>query len=164
MSSPARCFVACDVTNLVDSCRRQYGDDARLDFGMLGRVVPAVLHPEIVTQVLTAYIVVHNKTKSGQNTFQRALNHLGFTVKSRDTHTRTDWDVGIAIDAVDRLPHYDTYVLMSGDGDFAMLLEYLRAHGKRTIVMTFELSASRKLYDTADLVIPFTQAVVTRKT
>jgi uncharacterized LabA/DUF88 family protein len=175
MENSARIYVACDVANLVKACRYQYGDDARLDFGMLGSVVPAILHPQLVDQVLTAYIVVHSKTsKSGNAIFQRALTHLGYRVRVREMSytkivknewkpNRTDWDVGITIDAIHHMCEYDTFVLMSGDGDFAMLLEYLHTHGKRTMVFTFESAASKLLYDAADTVVTLTEAVVTRK-
>src|SRR4051812_44019845 len=118
MSQEARLYVACDVANLVKACRSQYGDDARLDFDMLSKVAPAVLHPLIVNQQLVAYTVVHGKTsKTGSAAFQRALQHMGFEVKIREMSyakvqrnewrpTRTDWDVGITIDAIHNMPVY----------------------------------------------------------
>jgi len=175
MEPPTRVFVACDVANLVRSCRRQFGDNARIDFGLLSTVVPALMHPRLVQQTLIAYVVMHERTKPANEVFRKALGHYGFRVRARDMvyakvlktevkqPTNTDWDVGITIDAIHHMPEYDLFVLMSGDGDFAMLLDYLRRYGKETMVFSFDNSLSRTLHRAADKVVQLTQAVVTYK-
>ena len=64
-----------------------------------------------------------------QHKFQTALQHIGFNVKRKpyiqrsDGSAKGDWDVGIAIDVLEAAPEVDIIVLLSGDGDFDLLLE-----------------------------------------
>jgi len=61
--------------------------------------------------------------------FQDALKHIGFDVKLKqfiqrsDGSAKGDWDVGITIDILESARDVDTVILLSGDGDFAMLLD-----------------------------------------
>lgn len=63
-----------------------------------------------------------------QQKFQSALKHIGFQVKLKpyiqrsDGSAKGDWDVGIAIDVLEAAEQVDTIVLLSGDGDFDLLL------------------------------------------
>jgi uncharacterized LabA/DUF88 family protein len=163
---PQRFFTAVDISNLWRSCRDEFGDDARVDFQVLGSMIPAMHHPSPVTQHLVAYLV----SRPGQKhqALAGVLRSFGYSVRERymrhdkvsDKPTRTDWDVGITIDAIDLIETYDTFVLVSGDGDFVMLLNYLKQRGKKTVVLTFEKSASRQLYTTADCVITLAKNIV----
>lgn len=78
----------------------------------------------------TAYATQRGDDK--QRRFQDALRHIGFTVKLKpyiqrsDGSAKGDWDVGIAIDMLDAAREVDTVVLLSGDGDFDLLLEKIR--------------------------------------
>ena len=47
-----------------------------------------------------------------------------------------DIDADLTIDAVHFRDEYDSFVLLSGDGDFESLLKYLKAYKKRCIVMS----------------------------
>jgi uncharacterized LabA/DUF88 family protein len=81
--------------------------------------------------------------------------------KSKGKPTRTDWDVGITIDALHHRDSYDTFVLISGDGDFSPLLRHLRIKcKKRTLVYSFNKSLARSLYSSAEQVIRLTEDVV----
>ncbi len=74
-----------------------------------------------------AYAIHRNDDK--QKKFQDALQHIGFTVKLKpyiqrsDGSAKGDWDVGITIDVMDIAKQVDTVILLSGDGDFDLLLE-----------------------------------------
>ncbi len=63
-----------------------------------------------------------------QHKFQTALKHIGFEVKLKpfiqrsDGSAKGDWDVGIAIDVLEAAPDVDKIILLSGDGDFDLLL------------------------------------------
>jgi len=78
----------------------------------------------------TAYAIQRNDDK--QKKFQDALKHIGFTVKLKpyiqrsDGSAKGDWDVGITIDIMDAAKDIDTVVLLSGDGDFDLLLKKIR--------------------------------------
>ncbi|MFP6805763.1 MAG: NYN domain-containing protein [Pseudomonadales bacterium] len=78
----------------------------------------------------TAYAIHRGDDK--QLAFQNALKHIGFTVKlkpyiqRRDGSAKGDWDVGIAIDVLDAASDIDHIILLSGDGDFDLLLEKVK--------------------------------------
>jgi uncharacterized LabA/DUF88 family protein len=54
------------------------------------------------------------------------------------------------VDAIRIAPSVDTIVLVSGDGDFLQLVEYLKNQGKRVEAMAFGRSASSRLKVEAD--------------
>ena len=67
-------------------------------------------------------------------------------------HTGTkkgDWDVGLAVDAIKTAPRLDTIVIVSGDGDFVPLVQYLQTM-TQVEVMSFGKSTSSKLREAAD--------------
>ena len=80
--------------------------------------------------VANAYAIHRGDDK--QQKFQDALKHIGFTVKLKpyiqrsDGSAKGDWDVGITIDVMQTAEDVDTVVLLSGDGDFDMLLEKVK--------------------------------------
>ncbi len=80
--------------------------------------------------IANAYAIQRNDNK--QIKFQDALKHIGFNVKLKpyiqrsDGSAKGDWDVGITIDVMEAAKDVDTVVLLSGDGDFDMLLEKIK--------------------------------------
>ena len=64
-----------------------------------------------------------------QNQFQNILRAIGFEVKLKpyiqrsDGSSKCDWDVGITIDAMESARDSDVVVLVSGDGDFDLLMK-----------------------------------------
>jgi uncharacterized LabA/DUF88 family protein len=89
----------------------------------------------------TAYAIARSDDQ--QHKFQKALKHIGFEVKLKpfiqrsDGSAKGDWDVGITIDIMTAAarPDIDTIVLLSGDGDFDMLLTHIKDEYKvNTIV------------------------------
>ncbi|MFA4880342.1 MAG: conserved hypothetical protein (DUF88) [Parcubacteria group bacterium LiPW_72] len=99
--------------------------------------------------------VIKAETESEQGFFD-ALSNAGFEVKMKDLQVfwggqkKGDWDVGITVDMVKMGPKLDAMVLVSGDGDFQPLLEYLKSLGHRTELIAFGKSASKKLIEEAD--------------
>ena len=81
--------------------------------------------------VANAYAIARND--DAQIKFQDALKHIGFEVKlkpyiqRRDGSAKGDWDVGITIDIMESAKEVDTVILLSGDGDFDLLLKKIRA-------------------------------------
>lgn len=100
-----------------------------------------------------AYVV--QKPDVDQSSFTDALSRLGYEIKSKELRLRPDgtakgdWDMGIAIDSIAIAPKLDTVVLVSGDGDFAPLVEMLKAHGCRVEVVSFRRSTAVELIDAA---------------
>ena len=84
-----------------------------------------------------AYAIDRNNAQ--QQGFQQILREIGFNVKLKpyiqrvDGSAKGDWDVGIAIDIMDaalaQAEPIDRAVLLSGDGDFDLLLQRLCAAG-----------------------------------
>jgi uncharacterized LabA/DUF88 family protein len=95
----------------------------------------------------TAYAI--NKGDDQQIKFQDALKHIGFEVKLKpyiqrsDGSAKGDWDVGIAIDVMETAAsgEVDTIILLSGDGDFDLLLKKI----KQTYGITTEAFGVPKL-------------------
>jgi len=79
--------------------------------------------------------------------FQDALKHIGYTVKLKpfiqrsDGSAKGDWDVGITIDVMEAAREVDTVILLSGDGDFGLLLEKI----KTDYAVSTEVYGVRKL-------------------
>ncbi len=78
----------------------------------------------------TAYAIHRGDDK--QLKFQDALKHIGFSVRLKpyiqrsDGSAKGDWDVGITIDVLQAAKEVDTVILLSGDGDFDLLLEKIK--------------------------------------
>ncbi len=113
-----------DVQNIYYTTRQAYG--RQFDYRKLWKKIAA--GGEIVSA--TAYAIHRGDDK--QLKFQNALRQIGFTVKLKpyiqrsDGSAKGDWDVGIAIDVLETAKDVDTVVLLSGDGDFDLLLEKIR--------------------------------------
>jgi len=91
--------------------------------------------------ILSAYAYAIDRGDPQQMKFQSALKHIGFEVKLKpfiqrsDGSAKGDWDVGITIDVLEQAPHVDEVILLSGDGDFAILLDTItRKYGCKTSV------------------------------
>lgn len=60
------------------------------------------------------------------------MGKIGFKVKlkpfiqRKDGSAKGDWDVGITIDILDVAPTTDKIILLSGDGDFSILVDQIR--------------------------------------
>ena len=80
-------------------------------------------------EIVHANAYAIQRSDDAQHKFQKALKHIGFNVKLKpfiqraDGSAKGDWDVGITIDAMELAPDVDTVVLLSGDGDFDLLLK-----------------------------------------
>ncbi len=98
------------------------------------------------------------KTEEGaEEKFFESLEKAGFEIKTKDLQIfrggmkKGDWDVGITIDAIKLANNLDVIVLVSGDGDYIPLVNYLQYNrGVRVEVMAFVESCSSKLIEEAD--------------
>ena len=64
---------------------------------------------------------------------------------------KADWDVGIAVDAIKLAEKLDVIVLVTGDGDYLPLVEYLQnTKGCLVEIMAFRKSASSNLIEASD--------------
>lgn len=103
----------------------------------------------------TAYAT--QRGDDSQHKFQKALKHIGFKVKLKpfiqrsDGSAKGDWDVGITIDVMQAAPEVDCIILLSGDGDFDLLLDKVKQdYGVSTEVYGVRSLTARSLIDAAD--------------
>ena len=106
--------------------------------------------------IANAYAI--QRSDDQQHKFQKALKHIGFDVKlkpyiqRKDGSAKGDWDVGITIDIMEQAAEVDTVVLLSGDGDFDMLLRKVREkYSVITEVYSVEALTAKSLIDAADV-------------
>ncbi len=113
-----------DVQNIYYTTREKY--QRPFNYRQFWQIIK---HQGIITTA-NAYAIHRGDDK--QLKFQDALKHIGFNVKLKpyiqrsDGSAKGDWDVGITIDVLETAPHVDTVILLSGDGDFDLLLEKIK--------------------------------------
>lgn len=144
-----RVAVLIDVQNLYHSAKNLYG--ARVNFKEALRA--ALAGRELVRAI--AYVI---RTESGEEkSFLEALVKMGIETKIKDLQIfpggmkKADWDVGMAMDAVKLGGRVDALILMSGDGDFIPLIDYLHeVRGLQVESVAFSRSSSQKLKEVVD--------------
>lgn len=120
-----RTAVFADVQNIYYTTRDAYG--RAFDYRKLWQIVSSQ------GPITHAFAYAIDRGDAQQQKFQSALRHIGFEVKLKplikraDGSAKGDWDVGITIDIMDTAPHVDRVVLLSGDGDFELLMDKIRA-------------------------------------
>ena len=113
-----------DVQNIYYTTRDTY--QRQFNYRALWKTISA--QGEIISA--TAYAI--HRGDDQQLKFQNALKHIGFNVKlkpyiqRKDGSAKGDWDVGIALDVMEVAEQADTVILLSGDGDFDLLLEKVK--------------------------------------
>ncbi|MFT7041775.1 MAG: uncharacterized LabA/DUF88 family protein [Candidatus Azotimanducaceae bacterium] len=110
-----------DVQNIYYTTRQTYG--RQFNYRAMWKMLEAHGH------INTANAYATDRGDDSQKKFQTALRHIGFDVKLKpyiqraDGSAKGDWDVGIAIDILLNAPEMDRIFLLSGDGDFDLLVE-----------------------------------------
>lgn len=143
-----RVCVLIDAQNLYHSAKNLYS--SRVDFG---GVLETVVGKRKLIRAF-AYVI---KTKTEEEkAFFEALIKLGIETRVKDLKEfhggmkKGDWDVGIAVDAIKISESVDVIILVSGDGDFVPLVEYLKNHGKKVEVAAFGKSSASELREESD--------------
>ena len=98
-----------------------------------------------------------NKTTKSEGSFFDALKQEGIELRMKDIQVypggfkKADWDVGMAIDAVRMSDFLDVFILVTGDGDFIPLVQYLKwGRGREVEVCGFSRTTNSKLKEEAD--------------
>ena len=151
-----RVGVFIDVQNLCYSAKNLYRK--KVNFGNI--LKEAVAGRQLIRAI--AYVV---RTESKEETpFFDALHNLGIETREKDLQIfysglkKADWDVGLAVDAIRLAPSLDAVVIVSGDGDYLPLIEYLqKSSGKHVEVAAFGETSSSKLLDAADSFIDLSE-------
>lgn len=154
-----RVAIFIDVQNLYHSAKNLFR--ARVNFE---NAIKHALGPRQLIRVF-AYVVRSEGTDqeksvpTGETAFFEALENLGVDLRMKDLQVypggfkKADWDVGMAVDAIRLAASVDTIVLMTGDGDFVPLVNYLQNQGKQVEIVAFAKSSSSRLKEVADTFI-----------
>lgn len=112
-------------------------------------------------QVVKAVAYAIDRGDKQQRQFQNILKAIGFEVKLKpyiqrsDGSAKGDWDVGIALDAMEYAELSDTVILVSGDGDFDLLAQRVQSrYGASFEVYGVEALTATSLIDSANRFIP----------
>ena len=137
-----------DVQNIYYTTRDTYG--RQFNYRQFWKSVSD--DNEIV--IANAYATQRHDDK--QQKFQDALKHIGFNVKLKpyiqrsDGSAKGDWDVGITIDVMEAAKQVDKVILLSGDGDFDLLLQKINQdYGVKTEVYGVAALTAKSLIEAA---------------
>ncbi len=144
-----RVGVFVDVQNMYYSAKNLY--KAKVNFGNILKT--AVGNRELIRAI--AYVIKASAPE--EQSFFEALGKQGFELQMKDLqvfyggHKKGDWDIGMAVDAIRLSDRLDAVILVTGDGDFNPLVEYLKYNrGCQVEVIAFGESCSSRLKELAD--------------
>lgn len=143
-----RVGVYVDVQNMYYSAKNLYS--SKVDFEKL--LDSAVMNRKLIRAA--AYVIAAD-TPDEENFFE-ALRRIGYEVKIKKLkefyggEKKGDWDVGITVDMIQQAKKLDTVVLVTGDGDFEVVVEHLKSMGCRVEVMSFGRSSAKEIREAAD--------------
>jgi uncharacterized LabA/DUF88 family protein len=138
-----------DTQNIYHSAKNLYHTKANF-----GAILKEALNDRILVRAI-AYVAT---TEGGEEkAFFGALEKAGIETRTKPLQIfaggakKANWDIDLAMDAVKLAPRLDTIIIISGDGDFRSLVEYLKnTHGTQVEVVSFGKSSSAKLIEVAD--------------
>jgi uncharacterized LabA/DUF88 family protein len=144
-----RVAILVDVQNMYYSGKNLY--NARINYKNL---LSTILQKRILVRAI-AYVINPDDTK--ENVFFNALHDAGFEVKEKALQTfyggakKGDWDLGIAMDAIRLGNKVDSIILVTGDGDFKPVVNYLQqALGCLVEIVAFKRTANKELIELSD--------------
>lgn len=144
-----RIAILIDIQNMYYSAKNLYGKKVNFK---------EVLRAATGGRKLIRAIAYGIKTEGGEEeAFFNALLKAGIEMKIKNLQIfpgglkKGDWDVGIAVDAIKFSSFLDAIVLVTGDGDFIPLIEYIKnAKPARAEIVGFGRTTSTKLKEIAD--------------
>lgn len=143
-----RVGVFIDVQNMYYSAKNLF--HKKVSFGNI--VKEALAERKLIRAI--AY-VIRTESKEEQPFFE-ALYNLGIETREKDLqifnggNKKADWDVGLTVDAIRLANSLDSIIIVSGDGDYIPLVEYLQSMGKQVEIIAFGETSSSKLVEVAD--------------
>lgn len=150
-----------DIQNVYYTVREAYGKN--FDYNQFWAQVTAD------RDVVAAFCYAIDRGDQKQREFQNILRAIGFNVKLKpfiqrsDGSTKGDWDVGIALDAMEYAEQADVIVLVSGDGDFDLLVNKIRVkHGKKVEVFGVPQLTAASLINEASEFIAIDRSLLLR--
>ncbi|AIA74117.1 nuclease [Halomonas campaniensis] len=150
-----------DIQNVYYTVREAYGKN--FDYNKFWAQVTAG------RDVVAAFCYAIDRGDQKQREFQNILRAIGFNVKLKpfiqrsDGSAKGDWDVGIALDAMEYAEQADVIVLVSGDGDFDLLVNKIRVkHGKKVEVYGVPQLTAASLINEANEFIAIDRSLLLR--
>lgn len=148
-----------DVQNIYYTCRHRY--QKHFNYSAFWRQATTG------RQVVAAYAYAIERGDSRQRGFQNILKDIGFQIKLKpyiqrsDGSAKGDWDVGITLDVLEMAEQVDTVILLSGDGDFQLLLERVRERYQvSSEVYGVASLTAQTLIQAADLYVPVGESLL----
>lgn len=115
-----------------------------------------------------AYAIASHDPKQRQ--FHHILRGIGFDVKLKpfiqrmDGSAKGDWDVGIALDVFEAASQVDRVILLSGDGDFEVLVQRIQQRFNTQVdVYGVPGLTAQSLIDASDRFIPIDENLLIHK-
>lgn len=149
-----------DVQNLYHSAKNLY--KSRVNYKELvkhlvaGRKLIRAIAYVVKTEATEGEAVGHGQP-TGEAAFFDALKQAGIELRVKDIQVypggmkKADWDVGMAVDAIRMSGFLDAVVLVTGDGDFLPLVDYLKwGQGRVVEVSAFSRTTKTEMKENAD--------------
>ena len=148
-----------DVQNIYYTTRQAYGK--QFNYRKLWQRVAEQ------GEIVQAFAYAIDRGDKQQQKFQTVLQHIGFELQLKpyiercDGSAKGDWDVGITIDIMEISRQVDTVILLSGDGDFAILLDKVKqSYGVTTEVYGVPKLTAKALIDSCSVFNPIGEGLL----
>ncbi|GAD79849.1 LabA-like NYN domain-containing protein [Vibrio ezurae] len=158
-TSKKQVAIFADVQNIYYTTRDAY----RRNFDYNAFWALAMEYGDIVSAY--AYAIASQDPKQRQ--FHHILRGVGFKVKLKpyiqraDGSAKGDWDVGITIDIMETARDVDTIILLSGDGDFELLVRHVaERYNCNVVVLGVPQLTANGLIEAASEFIPIKDALL----
>lgn len=123
-----------------------------------------IFHPEYNSHEPSVKLLLLEEYRTDRKKFLKILKDLDIIVREKPIwcvydntegkyKLKSNSDVELTVDALDRINDYNEIVLCSGDGDFARLIRYLKNKGKITTVISIKERTSSVLAKAANNLI-----------
>ena len=153
-----KALVLVDVQNVYYTCRQAY--KRNFNYNQFWRELTYNL------DIDHAFAYAIDRGDSKQREFQNILRAIGFEVKLKpfiqraDGSAKGDWDVGITVDALEYADSVDEVILVSGDGDFDILVNALKGKGKTVTVYGVPALTAESVQKVASKYVPIDAALL----
>lgn len=147
VASDQRVAILVDVQNMYYAARNIH--NSKLEFS---RLLEFLARGRPLARAI-AYVI--ERPGMEQDKFVEVLKRNGYEVRKKilversDGSQKGDWDLGLALEAAEIATRVDALCLVSGDGDFLELVEYLVARGVRAEVASFPETTATDLIKAA---------------
>jgi uncharacterized LabA/DUF88 family protein len=148
-----RVAILVDTANMYHSAKSRF--QSRVDYK---RLIDLIVRER---RLVRAIAFIERNEDVEITPFVDALRGVGFETRVKTIRRHADfrprggdWDIGIALQATQLIPKVDCIALVSGDGAFVDLIEFINLHGVRTEVYAFEGCVSSDLTYHADCWCP----------